>query len=249
MSRLPKHTIPLHYNINYSKLDLVTGIFKGSVEISLKFCGKTLIDSIQLHTLELHILDGSLKQVSSSGCDDASIHEYKLTEIRYCKRNQISSLLFDGFKSSELSEGELCVLSLDFSGKLNKQMKGLYQSNYTGLDGKNQVMACTQFEPTDARRAFPCFDEPGFKATFELSVTLDERLTCISNTPVQSTESIYLDGGILRRWKFSRTPKMSTYLLCLVTGKFDSISVTSSKTKIQTSVYTVRVISKCSLIK
>ena len=96
-------------------------------------------------------------------------------------------------------------------------MKGLYRSQYIRLDNTLQVMASTQFEATDARRAFPCFDEPNFKATFELSVTMKSNVVANSNTPVESTESRYVNVGacleVVKTWKFGGTPKMSTYLL------------------------------------
>ncbi|CAN0238386.1 unnamed protein product [Scytosiphon promiscuus] len=103
-------------------------------------------------------------------------------------------------------------------------------------------MAVTQFEATDARRAFPCWDEPAIKARFELEVLapLDRRV--VSNTPVMMSneETVVLPSGRKerrRRWRFAETPVMSTYLLALVVGEFDFVSAYNAS-GVLTTVYT-----------
>ena len=259
MSRLSGHITPHHYNIKYTKLDIENGVFDGNVQISLTINRETTAttptSSISLHVVDLHITEGYLLrehqnqhqyQHESIQESDRLDNKYGLVELKHCNKNQICELVFDCFDlSSAVSNGEdSFLLYLEFRGELNRQMKGLYRSEYIGLDKCQHVMACTQFEATDARRAFPCFDEPSFKATFELSVTLKSHLVAISNIPVESTDSKCLVFGerneILKTWKFEKTPKMSTYLVALVVGRFDYISTTSPTTRIQTSVYTVR---------
>jgi len=105
------------------------------------------------------------------------------------------------------------------------------------MDGKRHVMATTQFEATDARRAFPCFDEPALKATFCLTVTIPGDLTAVSNTPMASTHTNFDGARCTKTVAFQKTPKMSTYLLALVVGQFDGISRTSNH--IVTTVWTV----------
>jgi puromycin-sensitive aminopeptidase len=117
-------------------------------------------------------------------------------------------------------------------------MHGLYRSSFVGLDGQSHTMATTQFEATDARRAFPCFDEPALKATFCLKLCIPGHLQCISNTPPSSIHTTYVGTTPTKTITFQTTPKMSTYLVALVVGQFDSISKTSNQ--IQTTVYTVR---------
>jgi aminopeptidase N len=124
-------------------------------------------------------------------------------------------------------------------------MRGLYRSSYycddddDAHDGdhgdnkkkkkKRRWIVSTQMEPTDARRAFPCWDEPALKATFRVRVTVPAHLTCLSNAPAESSHSRRCPET-KRRVKtvaFGTTPRMSTYLVALVVGQFDSISMTA----------------------
>ena len=73
------------------------------------------------------------------------------------------------------------VLSIEFTGILNDRLHGFYRSSYEDENGNQKIMACTQFEPTDARRAFPCWDEPAIKARFKISLTVDKNYTALSN--------------------------------------------------------------------
>jgi len=109
------------------------------------------------------------------------------------------------------------VLELEFTGILNDQLRGFYRSTFDSVDGP-QVIATTQFEPADARRAFPCWDEPDFKATFALSLVVDEHLTALSNGAVTSQELL---GDGRCRVVFAETMLMSTYLVAFVVGPFE----------------------------
>ena len=111
-----------------------------------------------------------------------------------------------------------CVITCRFSGTLNDKLRGFYRSTYTGPDGEIRTMATTQFESVDARRAFPCFDEPDRKAVFDVTLTVDADVEAISNSPVVADESM----GDKRRIRFSPTMKMSTYLLAFVIGDLES---------------------------
>eukprot|EP00816_Leptocylindrus_hargravesii_P009479 CAMPEP_0196822920 /NCGR_PEP_ID=MMETSP1362-20130617/85343_1 /TAXON_ID=163516 /ORGANISM="Leptocylindrus danicus, Strain CCMP1856" /LENGTH=344 /DNA_ID=CAMNT_0042202615 /DNA_START=194 /DNA_END=1224 /DNA_ORIENTATION=+ len=251
--RLSKHFIPTHYALNYTRLDLETNTFEGIVDINIQGNEASnnndsvshRYDSIILHAFELHILDGFLlmrKQTTCNhddGCDDNK--KVELSKICYQKKDQTCELFFSGAKN--LGSWREFVLHLKFCGELNRNMQGLYRSSYTGLDGKVKAMACTQFEATDARRAFPCFDEPNFKATFQLAVTLKQKeqnpLDVVSNTPVETTKTARINDETFKEWRFSKTPKMSTYLLAVVVGEFDAVSRTSATTRVKTSVYTV----------
>ena len=111
------------------------------------------------------------------------------------------------------------VLVLNFTGTINNDMAGFYRSKYkasiapaksTPQDGDYHYMLSTQFEACDARRAFPCFDEPNLKATFDFEVEIPEGLVALSNMPVKGIRDGRSSG---RRFvSFDRTPIMSTYV-------------------------------------
>jgi puromycin-sensitive aminopeptidase len=115
-------------------------------------------------------------------------------------------------------------LSLRFRGQLNDKLRGLYRSQYTRPDGTKRTMATTQFEAADARRAFPCWDEPAYKARFELSVVIPSDLVAISNMPVAGEEPDRSGAKVVR---FAETPAMSTYLVALMVGEFEAVEADS----------------------
>jgi len=120
------------------------------------------------------------------------------------------------------------VIEIDFSGILNDKLLGFYRSQYK--QGKKiKYLATTQFEAADARRAFPCWDEPEYKATFDISIIADSKFTAISNMPVASKKR--MKNKTL--YKFAKTPVMSTYLVYLGVGEFEYLSSKTGKTQIR----------------
>lgn len=131
----------------------------------------------------------------------------------------------------ELPFGE-GVLTMDFTGTLNDQMRGFYRSKYV-YNGESRNMAVTQFEAADARRCFPCWDDPAFKAKFKLTLEVPSDLVALSNMPV-AKETV---SGLTKTIYYEESPLMSTYLVAIVVGIFDYIeSSTSEGTKVR--VYT-----------
>src|SRR6185295_9431441 len=114
-------------------------------------------------------------------------------------------------------------LRLAFTGTLNDKLRGFYRSTYKDPAGVPRVLAATQFEATDARRAFPCWDEPDFKAVFSTTLVIDPSLTAVSNSAVLSDR---LDGG-KKIVRFADTMKMSTYLVAFVVGRMEASAPTS----------------------
>jgi puromycin-sensitive aminopeptidase len=106
-------------------------------------------------------------------------------------------------------------LKLRFTGTLNDKLKGFYRSVYQDAAGNDKVIATTQFESTDARRAFPCFDEPDMKATYQLTIVIDPTLKAVSNARVVS---ITHDEQGRKVVEFAPTMKMSTYIVAFVVG-------------------------------
>jgi aminopeptidase N len=111
------------------------------------------------------------------------------------------------------------ILKIAYVGEINDRMVGFYRSRY-GARGEEKYCAVTQFEESDARRAFPCFDHPSKKATFDIEMVIEEGLTAISNGPIAKEERL---GDGRRQVTFQQTPKMSTYLVFLGVGEFEFI--------------------------
>jgi puromycin-sensitive aminopeptidase len=111
------------------------------------------------------------------------------------------------------------LVSLRYRGHLNDKLRGFYRSTFTDQHHVERVIATTQFEATDARRAFPCWDEPDCKAIFAITLVVDGALTAVSNAAPISDEPI--DGG-RRRVRFADTMTMSTYLVAFIVGPLDT---------------------------
>jgi len=133
--------------------------------------------------------------------------------------------------SSNKSEGEEVWLLASFNYKLRERLSGFYRSHYEGgndeaeEEEKEHVMATTQFEANSARTAFPCFDEPGFKAVFQVQImTQGDPYQVLSNTAASQVRDFTIEssGGEVQRriWSFEPTPRMSTYLLAFIIGEF-----------------------------
>lgn len=122
-----------------------------------------------------------------------------------------------------------------FAGVLNDNMAGFYRSSFKAADGSTTYMATTQMEPTDARRAFPCFDEPALKAKFTVTLIADEKMTCLSNMDVASEKQIQstVSGGRRKAVTFSPTPLMSTYLLCFIVGELNYIETNNFRVPVR----------------
>ncbi|ABK77113.1 aminopeptidase N [Cenarchaeum symbiosum A] len=121
-------------------------------------------------------------------------------------------------RSAEKVSGR-CKLNIEFAGKLKDELRGLYLSRYKS-GKKTKHLATTQFEAADARRAFPCWDEPEAKATFDISITTGNKNTAISNMPETSKKR----SGPRTKYVFATTPVMSTYLVYLGAGEFEFVS-------------------------
>uniref|UniRef100_N1R106 Aminopeptidase n=1 Tax=Aegilops tauschii TaxID=37682 RepID=N1R106_AEGTA len=149
------------------------------------------------------------------------------TEVVFFKDDGVLVLGFA--KQLPLGEG---VLKMDFTGILNDQMRGFYRSKYQ-YKGKERNMAVTQFESVDARRCFPCWDEPAFKAKFKLTLEVPSELVALSNMPVANATF----AGPIKTVHYQESPPMSTYLVAIVVGLFEYVEgMTTKGTRVR--VYT-----------
>ncbi|MGD8374276.1 MAG: M1 family metallopeptidase [Candidatus Woesebacteria bacterium] len=124
-------------------------------------------------------------------------------------------------KSNKIMQGS-CTITIDFDGKINDAMHGLYPC-YFKHDGKDKELLMTQLESHHARELFPCIDEPAAKAVFEITLTTEQGVTVLSNTPAKS--QINRDKALVT--EFEPTPKMSTYLLAFVIGELEYLETTN----------------------
>ncbi|NXB74662.1 AMPN Aminopeptidase, partial [Donacobius atricapilla] len=132
-----------------------------------------------------------------------------------------------------LQQGQRYRLSSSFTGELADDLAGFYRSEYTDESGNKQVVATTQMQAADARKAFPCFDEPAMKANFSVTLIHPSNYTAISNMPVKDTRQETIDGESWNVTEFGTTPRMSTYLLAFIVSQFTNVQNDSEKTLIR----------------
>ncbi|MFA5999683.1 MAG: M1 family metallopeptidase [Candidatus Paceibacterota bacterium] len=210
--RLTKNVIPKTYHIEL-KPDLENFTFSGIETIKLSIRKPTKV--ITLHSKEIEI-------------DTVRIGD-AFGKISYNSRAQTASFTF--LKTIPKGETKLVLV---FKGILNDKMRGFYRSKYE-INKKEYHMATTQFEATDARRAFPCFDEPAHKAVFHVSLVVPKGKTAISNTLPVSVQEHEMGYDVVN---FAPTPKMSTYLLAFIVGDFEYLEK-KSKRGVIVRVYTI----------
>jgi len=211
---------PTSYDI--SLYDLQSGepwTYQGTVKIDLDV--KRPTKSITLNTQELKVHSA---EVSSEAGKTAS--SSKASDISYDTKNQRCTFSFD----QELAQSPKAQLSISFEGTMNSHMAGFYRSKYKPVaepakgvakDAEHHYMFSTQFESSDARRAFPCFDEPNLKATFDFQIEIPDDLVALSNMPEKGVKKSKKEG--YKVVSFDRSPKMSTYLLAWAFGDFEYV--------------------------
>jgi aminopeptidase N len=197
--KLPKQLVPEEYAIRITP-DVAKKTFTGSETVKLD--AREPVKQIVLNALEIKvskaIVDG--KPVATSA-------------IKLNAKDETLTI------AAELAAGKH-QLDLEFAGKINQQGQGLYYAPYQEQGtGAKKVMLGTQFEATDARRMFPCWDEPSFRARFQLTAVVPESFTAVSNMPVEKETKVA--GG--KEIRFGITPPMASYLNVLCAGELDAI--------------------------
>ncbi|KAM4055860.1 peptidase family M1 domain-containing protein [Hirsutella rhossiliensis] len=207
---LPTNVVPRHYHVTLEP-DFHTSSFDGSVVIDLDVAQDS--SCISLNTLELDIHSASVS------CNGKALSS--APRISRDDATQVSKFDFDG----SLAKGSKAQLRIKFTGHLNNVMAGFYRSTYKKDDGSTGILATSQMEPTDARRAFPCFDEPVLKAKFTVTLVADKNLTCLSNMDVASESEVrsVKTGAVKKAVHFNTSPLMSTYLVAFIVGELNYI--------------------------
>ena len=200
---LPDNVNPRKYRMTLQP-DLGTFTFKGEQTIDIEIAVPTA--RIQLNAAELEISTVTYRGNGSS---------IPVRSIALDEDTETATLDF----GQTLAQGP-AQLDMKFTGILNDRLVGFYRSEYQDTEGETRYLATTQFEATDARRAFPCWDEPAQKAVFDVTLVFDDSLQAVSNTPIVEEST---PGPGLRSVHFGETPIMSTYLLAFVVGDLVSI--------------------------
>ncbi|NXS41302.1 ERAP1 aminopeptidase, partial [Balaeniceps rex] len=179
--------------------------------------------AVVLHSKRLRITRAAIEAGSGRSAQEARVVEHQRFE-------QVALLA-----AQPLWAGHNYTLSIQYVANLSDSFHGFYKSTYRTREGELRVLGATQFEPTAARMAFPCFDEPAFKARFSIRIRREPKHLALSNMPI--VKSVNITPWLIED-HFDTTVKMSTYLVAFIISDFKSISkVTGHGVKI--SVYTV----------
>jgi puromycin-sensitive aminopeptidase len=199
--RLPRNVVPTRYDLHLEP-DLKTFTFIGEETVTLTVREATreiLLNAVELAIDRAEIAADPSRRLTATVALDEAAERCRLTF------------------AEPLAPGTW-RLHLAFRGTLNDKLHGFYRSSYKDPAGQVHTVAATQFEATDARRAFPCWDEPAFKAVFASTLVIDPGLVALSNTAVR--EEFVRDGRKVVR--FADTIPMSTYLVAFVVGELEA---------------------------
>ncbi|XP_037385675.1 endoplasmic reticulum aminopeptidase 1 [Talpa occidentalis] len=220
--RLPEHIIPVHYDLMIHA-NLTTLTFGGTTQVEITASQPT--SAIILHSNRLQISKATLRRGTGEGQP-----ETPLRVLEYPPHEQIALLA-----PEPLVAGLPYTVTIDYAGNLSESFHGFYKSTYRTKEGEVRILASTQFEPTSARMAFPCFDEPAFKASFSIKIRREPRHLAISNMPL--VKSVTVAEGLIED-HFDVTVKMSTYLVAFIVSDFKSVSK-MTKRGVKVSIYAV----------
>ncbi|KAF7266428.1 hypothetical protein GWI33_020259 [Rhynchophorus ferrugineus] len=206
--RLPTDIKPIAYSID---LELDEGVFKGTSD---QYVGsETIVVNVinPVNTIKFHAAYNFIN-ITNLTVEDSTVNE-----INVNNDTNIVTVTLD----SVLAEGLVLNIAINFIGRLSTEdMYGFYRSSYTE-NGQTKYLATTQFQPVYARRAFPCFDEPAFKANFTLTITSPNGYAALSNMPVEHTSN---DTDFVTT-NFSSSPLMPSYLVAFVVSEFTCTQV------------------------
>ncbi|KLU92364.1 aminopeptidase 2 [Magnaporthiopsis poae ATCC 64411] len=236
---LPAVFRPSHYDLYLTNLDLKNWTYNGTVAIDGELTQETA--EITLNTLEVKVTEARFDSKHAKAAVSQTSDKFS-----YDEKKQRCTITFPG----PLAPSPKATLFLKFTGIINHDMAGFYRSQYKPAapaaasvprDDEYHYMLSTQFEACDARRAFPCFDEPNLKATFDFGIEIPSDQVALSNMPVKESKETPAGKTLV---SFERTPLMSTYLLAWAVGDFEYTEAFTDRRyngkQIPVRVYTTR---------
>lgn len=197
--RLPKTVVPLNYELRLAP-DLEARTFVGEARITVE--AREAVDEVKLQALELEFDRIALGDAADTPAIEAT----------YDKETQILTL-------PVALEAGTHTLVFNYRGKIDTAAQGFFVDKYPTATG-TKLMLGTQMEVADARRVFPSWDEPVFRATFDITVVVPENLTAVSNMPEIRSESL---GDGRKAVAFARSPSMPTYLVAICAADFEIV--------------------------
>ncbi|CAL4065712.1 unnamed protein product [Meganyctiphanes norvegica] len=223
--RLPTALTPNHYKLKLQPF--INGNFSVLGYVELEFEVREPTDSIMLHMLDTDIVNKTVKVFQKNNQ----------------RSQQILSQTYDGFRQffivklkHRMVVGKMYIISMDFNTTLNKRRKGFYRSSYINENGVKRWVASTQFQSTDARRSFPCMDEPGLKATFDIYIARQKNMTALSNMPLAVSKPIDDSEWV---WDhFEKSVPMSTYLVSYAVFDYKPITIPTADGRTKVKVWT-----------
>lgn len=219
--RLPDNIVPVHYNLDVHP-NLTTSNFTGLAKIQVHVRQETSV--IILHAKHLEISRATIALTEYGVSHPESI----LNILEYPPFEQIALE-----SAKPLDNGETYMVNIYYTANLSDGFYGFYKSSYQTPEGEKRILASTHFEPTSARMAFPCFDEPSFKANFSIKIKREKQHIALSNMPI--VKSVPTAGGLFED-HFAVSVRMSTYLVAFIVCDFKSVSAVTS-TGIKVSIY------------
>ncbi|PMB71604.1 Aminopeptidase 2, mitochondrial [Beauveria bassiana] len=238
---LPDNVKPHHYGLSIKDIEFKNWTYKGTVTIDSELVKPTT--QIVVNTLELKLLRAKVSVDQTK-----STQSWQSTNFSNDEKAQRTTITFD----QEIPVSSKATVTIEFQGTINNNMAGFYRSRYKPVAGTTPAasvpfddewhyMFSTQFESCDARRAFPCFDEPNLKASFDLEIEVPVDQVALSNMPVKETKPSRDGWHVV---SFERTPRMSSYLLAWAVGDFEYVEAFTDRRyngkQLPVRVYTTR---------
>ncbi|XP_050580735.1 aminopeptidase N-like isoform X3 [Bombus affinis] len=213
----PSYKLPVEAKPNFYELDLTVNLNSNLSETDFKFTGEVkiyIVAEIQdAQSITLNMMNLTVKNITLHDLNKTAIKVNSFTS------DEVHELLIITL-DDKLKKGNQYLLTVSYSGVVNNEVTGFYRSRSTDKNGNLIYMAATLFKPTGARLAFPCWDEPAFKARFNISITHPKSYHAISNMPSLAVEEPKVEND-MKTTKFKTTPRISTYLVAFIVSNYE----------------------------